>query len=195
MISKSYSPKSCCLPVKVFRNDRGTALIISILLLAIMTILGTTLMSTSTTEIQLSGNYRSKQESFYAADRTIEYAMQSASGGSTVVDLYLDQNNDVLPLQIHRTFIATGQTNSGLENPDSDSDGTRNAPNDTPISEDDSNSVNFIGLGSPPVGSGSDASVFAARNYAIHAVGISPLNTTNPSRTSLRSQFAKIVPK
>lgn len=170
-------------------NENGSALIIALLLLAIMSVLGTILMSTATTEIQLSGNYRNTQESFYTADRTIDYSMQSASGGAGVVDLYLDQNTTVATSPVHRTLIAMGQ--SDLESIDENGDGTR----DVSITTDDRNSVAYIGSGAPPVGSGSDASLFLARNYAINAVGIFPLNVTNPSRTELRSQFAKIVPK
>jgi PilX N-terminal len=164
----------------VTNNERGSALIIAIMLLAIMSILGVVMMSTTTTEIQLSGNYRNNQESFYTADRTVEYAMQSASGGSGVVDLYDDQNNSIIGNPVHRSLVAIGQ--SDLE-----------ASNVT--ATDERNSVIYISSGAPPVGSGSDASLFEARNYAVNAVGIFPANTNNPSRTELRSQFAKIVPK
>jgi len=171
------------------KNERGSALIIAIMLLAIMSILGVTMMSTSTTEIQLSGNYRNTQESFYTADRTIEYSMQSASGGSGEVDLYLDQNTTLASTPIHRTLVQTNQ--SGLENVDLDNNGTR----DNSIDNDDRNTVLYISSSAPPVGSGSDASLFIARNYAVNAVGIFPANANNPSRTELRSQYAKIVPK
>lgn len=166
---------TCCL-----KNERGSALIIALLLLAIMSILGTVLMSTATTEIQLSGNYHNTQESFYTADRAIEYSMQSASGGSDVVDLYNDQNNSIASPTLHRNLIDLGQ--SGLEAT-------------TVTTVDDRNSVTYISSGAPPVGSGSDASLFQARNYAVDTVGVFPITSATPSRTELRSQFAKIVPK
>jgi len=162
------------------RCERGSALIIAIMLLAIMSILGTILMSTSTTEIQLSGNYRNSQESFYTADRAIEYSMQSASDTSGVVDLYNDQNTAIATSPLHRDLIGLGQ--SALE------------PS-TYAATDDRNSVVYIASGAPPIGSGSDASLFKARNYAVDTVGVFPVNSANPSRTELRSQFAKIVPK
>ncbi|SHJ34999.1 PilX N-terminal [Malonomonas rubra DSM 5091] len=162
------------------QNQRGSILIIAMLLLAIMSVLGTVLMSTSTTEIQISGNYRNKQESFYVADRALEYSMRSASDFSGTVDLYNDQNTSLATPTLHRNLIELG--NGGLEA-------------STITTTDDRNSVTFINAGPPPVGSGSDASLFEARNYVGNAVGLFPINTNNPSRTELRSQFAKIVPK
>ncbi|RKX24148.1 MAG: hypothetical protein DRP47_11815 [Candidatus Zixiibacteriota bacterium] len=183
----STKGKGC--PTFHVKDEKGSALIIALLLLAIMSVFGAILMSTSTTEIQLSGNYRNTQESFYTADRAINYSMQGASAGSGVVDLYLDQNTSIPSTPIHRTLIAVDQ--SDLENIDENGDGTR----DNPIMSDDRNSVIYIGSGAPPVGSGSDASLFKARNYAIDAVGIFPASAANPSRSELRAQFAKIVPK
>lgn len=177
LIERIQRNKPNFLPAPV-TNEKGSALIIALLLLAIMSVLGTVLMSTSTTEIQISGNYRNSQQSFYVADRAIEYSMRGASDISGVVDLYDDQNTALATL--HRDLIALG--NGGLE------------PSDV-TATDDRNSVAFLAAGPPPVGSGSDASLFEARNYVSNAVGLYPINTNNPSRSELRSQFAKIVPK
>jgi len=159
-------------------NQRGMALITAIALIAIMSVLGAVLMNTSTSEIQLSGNFRNMMESFYAADRGVEYAYQNATLSGGTVDLYngLDADGN-----LHRDQIALGN-DSGLE------------PSAITVS-DDRNSVRFIGSGPPPVGSGSDASMFEARYYQIHVVGAFPASSPNPSRTSVRTQVAKIVPK
>lgn len=162
---------------KCLANDRGLALITAISLLAIMSILGTLLMLTSTSEIQLSGNYRNYQESFYAADRGVEYATQAVATGGGTVDLYQDEAS---PGVLHRDRIIEGR--SGLET-------------STVTADDDRNSVTFLGTGPPPVGSGSDANYFQARNYSIHVVGISPSTANNPTRTAVRTEIAKIVPK
>jgi len=165
------------------RNQRGIALVVAISLLALMSILGITLLSTSTSEIRLSGNFRNSLESFYVADRAITYVYQNGlnltSGG--VVDLYNAQDTTVSPPVLIRDRIAAG---SGALEPSTYS------PN-----QDDRNSVVFIGSGPPPVGSGMDASTFEAKNYSIYVVGIAPAGATNPSRTSLRSQTSIIVPK
>lgn len=161
-------------------DQRGSALIVAILLLAVMSILGLILMSTATTEIQLSGNYRNSQESFYVADRAVAYAMEALSGVADVVDLYNDQNLTVPATPTHRALIVAGQ--SDLE--------------DSQVTDsDDRNSVIFTRISPPPLGSGHDVGKFKARNYAVHAVGVFPAGTNNPARTSVRGQYARIVPK
>jgi len=168
-------------------NEHGMALIIAISLLAIMSILGAVLMSSSTHEIQSSGNFRNKQESFYTADRAVEYAMQRAATTSGTVDLYQDSDTSVSPSVLHRDRIQIG--NTGLE------PSTVDLTNADPEQWDDRNSSIYIGSGPPPVGSGSDAAIFIARTYRITTVGISPLSASNPARTQMRAQIAKIVPK
>jgi len=158
-------------------NERGIALIVAISLLAVMSILGVMLLSASTSEIQLSGNFRNTQEAFYAADRAVEYATQGVAQGETTVDLYNDSDASAVP---HRNRVTVGLT--GLE-PSAVS------------TADDRNSVTYIGSGPPPLGGGSDAGDFVAHNYAISVVGVSPTSSANPSRSTLRAQVAKIVPK
>lgn len=155
-------------------NERGIALILVISLLTVMSLLATLLMATSTSEIQLSGNYRSSQEAFYAADRAVEYACERLANGHGEVDLYNDTDGSGVR---HLERVATER--SGLEA----SDGS-----------DSRNTIGFLGSGPPPVGSGSDVAVFQAHHYAIRVVGISPVNGKNPARCEVRAQVAKIVP-
>ena len=156
----------------ILANDRGIALIIAISLLAIMSVLGSMLLNSSTSEIQLSGNYRNKQEAFYAANRTVEYSMAAVANGGGTVDLNTGKDADNV---LFRDRIAIGP--SGL-------------------SEDAGvNTVTFLYSGTTPVGSGSDATVLEARNYAVNAVGVFPLGSNNPSRQGIRAQVVMIVPK
>jgi hypothetical protein len=163
----------------VRRGERGAALIIAITLLAIMALLGITLLSVSSSELQLSGNYRNQQEAFYAADRAVEYAFEYITIGGGTVDLYAD-TDPVDGVTLHRDRVAVG--NSGLEAP-------------TASSPPDQNTVVFIGEGPPPVGIGSDANLFKSRNYVITVAAASPVGAANPARAVVRSQVAKIVAK
>jgi len=163
-------------------NQRGIALIAAISILAVMSVLGLILMSSSTTEIQLSGHFRNGLESFYTADRAITYVYRNGISTSTnVVDLYNDLDTTVNPAVLYRDRIAVGS--GALE------------PSQYSANSDDRNSVLYIGTSPPPVGSGMDVNYFVARNYAISAVGIAPATAPNPSRTALRSQTSIIVPK
>ncbi|AMV71796.1 hypothetical protein JCM30471_01450 [Desulfuromonas carbonis] len=158
-------------------NQRGIALIVAISLLAIMSILGAMLLNTSTSEIQLSGNYRNYQEAFYAADRAVEYSTEVVATGSGSVDLNKD-------------FTADGVTHFSEQVATARSGLAIDKPGDPP-----QNTVEFLYSGTTPVGSGSDATVLEARNYAVHAVGVAPFNASNPSRQGIRAQVVRIVPK
>ncbi len=156
-----------------WHDERGMALIVAIVLLAVMSLMGATLMSLSTSEIQLTSNYRDSRQAFYAADRATEYAIKAAATSSSDVDLYNDTDSGGT---LHRSYIKDGK--SGLD-PSGD------------------NLVSYIGTGTPPVGIGSDATTFKALNYAISTVGIYPDTPghSNPSRAVVSVMVAKIVPK
>ena len=55
-----------------YNNEKGFALILALSMLAIMSILGAFALMTSTTEVQISGNYSAGQQAFVAADRPLE---------------------------------------------------------------------------------------------------------------------------
>jgi Tfp pilus assembly protein PilX len=59
-------------------TDRGAALVVGLLLLLVLTILGTTGMVTATLELQMAGNAQSQERAFQAAEFAIEQALQSA---------------------------------------------------------------------------------------------------------------------
>jgi hypothetical protein len=166
------------------QNERGSILLISLILMVVMGIFGSILTSTSTTEQKLSGNYRSSQESFYAADRAVEYAIQESSSSDTEIDLYNDTNDndtDTTDDDVsHLDYLELN--NSGIEDPDEST-------------EDDANQVTYVSTGDPISGSGMEANSFEGRNYRVTTVGVFPLSSDNPSRTVVRAYFQKIVAK
>jgi Tfp pilus assembly protein PilX len=69
------------LPVPAHRaglaaDERGIALIVSLMAMLLLTALGMSLMLTTTTETMITGNYRDGVEAMYAADAGIERTMQ-----------------------------------------------------------------------------------------------------------------------
>jgi Tfp pilus assembly protein PilX len=60
----------------VFRNQRGNALVIALLMLACLTLLGIASLMTSTVELQVSGSDRVAKTAFYAADGGTEMASE-----------------------------------------------------------------------------------------------------------------------
>lgn len=64
--------------LKPLSNERGVALLLALAMLAIMTVIGVFALDTSTTEVQISGNYRTSQEAFFAADRAVMFGLGHA---------------------------------------------------------------------------------------------------------------------
>jgi hypothetical protein len=60
----------------VFRNQRGNALVIALLMLACLTLIGIASLMTSTVELQVSGTDRIAKKAFYAADGGTEMASE-----------------------------------------------------------------------------------------------------------------------
>jgi Tfp pilus assembly protein PilX len=57
------------------RSERGTAIIIALMSMMLMTALGLALVLTTTTESKITANFRNSQEALYAADAGIERVM------------------------------------------------------------------------------------------------------------------------
>jgi len=105
-------------------EERGVALVMTMVILLMLTFIGLATISTSSTELSLSANYRRSREAFHAASGAIEYALRDnrnfvapAGGPGTTTPFPGDINLTFFPI------TATG-------------------------------SVTFLGNGPPPVGSG-----------------------------------------
>jgi type IV pilus assembly protein PilX len=60
---------------KYKRSEKGAALIVALLLLLVLTVLALSLINTSTFEIGISGNEKTRLEAFYAAEAGIQMAL------------------------------------------------------------------------------------------------------------------------
>ncbi|SEM52901.1 PilX N-terminal [Syntrophus gentianae] len=61
--------------IKPLADEKGVMLVVGILLVAVLAILGTTALLNSTTDLKISGNYRSGEEVLYAAEAGAEYGV------------------------------------------------------------------------------------------------------------------------
>jgi len=68
----------------ICRDEKGMALVITLLVMFLMAIMGTTLFSISTTEMKISRNNRFSSEAFYAAERGNEYAQTDPTIYATI---------------------------------------------------------------------------------------------------------------
>jgi type IV pilus assembly protein PilX len=148
-------------------GQSGMILVLAMSMLFIMSIIGVMALNTSSTEIGISGNHKSSQEAFYAADRATEYATVSGAVYEQIGFGSVDLN-----IETHTEAIAADLSGSGLR-PDAD------------------NHVSYMTSGTLPPGWGSDPTYFEARYYIIGVTGQGPKNT----ETRIESQVARIVPK
>ena len=58
------------------KNERGAAMIVSLMAMLLLSALGLALVMTTMTETKIAGNYTASQEAMYAADAAIERAIQ-----------------------------------------------------------------------------------------------------------------------
>ncbi len=65
--------------VKILNNEKGMALVLVLMMMLLLSVLGTTIYTTSSTEVKISRNNRLMNEAFYAAERGIEYAQVDAN--------------------------------------------------------------------------------------------------------------------
>lgn len=139
-------------------NQRGAALIIVLMMLMLLTILGSTLLTSSTTDLQIAGNYRNNQEAFYINDRAYEFLKSEES----TADVY-----EQLP-----------QPDMSIAN--------KRLPPDPVTGEVPpvSYTITNVGcLGGAPPGSGSDSDTGNA--YNIYAIDISAEGPNNAAVTTL----------
>lgn len=83
----------------IFLKDDGSALLIAMIMLVVLTVIGAATMNTATTEVMISGNYRVMKEAFYNTEGPIEYAIKQpilyetigyTIGGSTAIPFGAD---------------------------------------------------------------------------------------------------------
>ncbi len=74
-MSKKEEQRVTYRTLSVFRTQSGVALVVAILMLLILTLMGTASIMTSTHEIKLSGSKRGSTDAFYATDGAIHYVL------------------------------------------------------------------------------------------------------------------------
>ncbi|MDD5451651.1 MAG: pilus assembly PilX N-terminal domain-containing protein [Desulfovibrionales bacterium] len=71
------------------RDERGIVLITALLFLMVLTILGTTAIVISSTDIKIGGNYKLSKQAFYDAEAGIQYAIKNIENGLAAETLSL----------------------------------------------------------------------------------------------------------
>lgn len=158
------------------RNDRGVALIIALIMLAVMSLIGALAMTTTESELAITTNVRAANEAFRAADRAAEFAMSSGAmisavgSGSVDLDTYT-VDGDLFSLVVKAD---KGRLKTNAEDP------TIN------------NRISYIATGGLPLGVESDPTYFEGRYYDVAVAGAVE---GHPAVSRVESQFVRIFPK
>jgi len=165
-------------------NEDGIILIIVLITLLLLSILGTSLLDSTTSELKITGNSRNNQVAFYAADAALQFAQ-------TYSPIYLSLNGSTT------TWPATGghSLNSSFVN--GIDTGTSFNLITLPNNATAQVKVEFVGSGNLPSGYGTQedssmsGSSFKANYFVTTAIATEP----NNSSATIEAQIAKVVPQ
>ena len=136
-------------------NDRGSALVVALLILVLLTLMGISATTTSTIEVQMAGNEKFHEMAFYAAESGWQEALN-----------WLDRQYPGITEQVG--WNASSGTFATGDNYD--------APDYIPLAEDNNTGyylkIDFAGT-TPVAGYSSDYRRF---NYRVNSVGMGPGN-------------------
>jgi hypothetical protein len=139
--------------IHTIKNERGAALVIALLMLAVTSIIGIAAGRTSEVELQISNNLIQYKLAFYAADAGTAYVAANPSfygNDNITVSGYKDFPNDADPSEEYT--LSSGQSVNG--------------------------DVEYLGDSTPPRGSGYAADKFKAHNYQMTCNGKGPNNNS-----------------
>ena len=114
MSCRSNSPRAAERPRGAILSDEGSAFVISILVLFVLSVLGMALMLTTTTEKDIAINYRWGEQAFFNADAALEY-------GKNVLGAHMLNSGDfrqILPPARLDATVANGTQPWGAAHPE-----------------------------------------------------------------------------
>ena len=133
-------------------NERGFAIIVALIMLAIITVIGIAATRTSETETRIAVNERLYNIAFYTAEAGTAFVAESPSfygSDNITVGGSLSFPNDADPTESYA--LSTSQSFNG--------------------------EVEYLGSSTPPRGSGYDAEKFKAHRYQMTCSGYGPSNS------------------
>lgn len=186
---KQMPPEGADHGVTARGGERGVALVIVLVMLLLLSILGSTMLATSTSDLQIAGNYRNSEEAFYAADAGLEL-------GHTIGAIYTTFFNGVTTWPtagggkvLDANFNATGTASA---------DPNYNTITIPGTSDKALVRVQLVNSGNLPPGTGTqeDAGLspgmsFKANYFVVSVKGEGPPNTN--SQVEVESQIARVV--
>jgi hypothetical protein len=152
-------------------NERGIVLIIVLVMLVLLSVLGATVLTNSTSELRVTGNYRNQQQAFFAADGGLEYGQISNAIYSFIPTVGAE-------------WKGTISYNNAVVTVTKDATAEAGAVNTAQVV------VENIGTGPAPKGSGFD-DTFQANLYDLDVTGFGPDNTEVEISSNIARMQAK----
>lgn len=182
------------------RGERGVALILVMVMLLLLSLLGMTLLTSTTTDLQISGDYRNDGNAFYVADAALQFAQVNSIIYSSLLptpgNSWPEAGHGV-KLNYNGTLPDPAEANSAY--PDYNQitiykdPVTRQQPQGTANVR-----VQYISAGPVPVGAGTEVDAglgsggFQAHLYLVSVIAD---GNNNSSHAEVESEIAKVVPK
>lgn len=169
-------------------NERGMALIIVLIMLLLLSILGATILTSTTSDLRITGTTRNVENTFFTADAAMEYAESSDLIYSALIP-DTTQANHIWPPAGGGDWPLGNSTDPSFKTYKTVQVGNQTAEV----------KVEYLNTGPVPAGMGSQTDSglgsgtgFQANYYVVSVVA---MGTNNDSRMELESQVIKIVPK
>jgi len=137
--------------LQIFNDKSGTALVIAMVFLGLLTTIGLYALLDSTTELTSSASYRGNKEAFYAAEGALEYVKGDGHYFTTRGTLNIPDNNH--PTAAAQSLAAAGTDATG--------------------------SITYLNNGNPPPGYGFSANYTMSGYFVIEATGTSNSGAQN----------------
>lgn len=168
-----------------FRSEQGFALVLTMSMLLILSVLGILVLDATNTDLAITTNYRSSADAFSAAERAVEYA--------TNPDIMFQTGDTHLALLDGGTFD-DGETVAGLDIEDrwGHLQDTANGTELVKSDDEDVNVVNNLGPNELPVPLRSKFGDDFAGNYYLINIEAQARNNT---RAAIETQKVRIFKK
>ena len=101
------------MPNLIHKNEKGMVLPLGLMFLAIISILGTTAVIVTTTDLKIGTNYRTSEQAFYAAEAGIEEARARLKGSSTAY-----AGDSASPNPLWSVYLSSGSWTPSSDDPD-----------------------------------------------------------------------------
>jgi hypothetical protein len=159
MSSRDKAPVAAGIPA----NERGMALVLALMMLALLTILGVWAIGTASSDLSMAGNFRNNQNAFFAADAALAYAIN--------------------PVTLTKAYLYTVATGSAAAWSEVISIGTVTA----------NIKVNYLGSGPLPAGSIHDGDLDVNGNPRFHGLYFAVNTEGNAENNAVAAVEAAVV--